>query len=207
MSYFCAGESEVASTLNHCSRCHRLRSDLTRVSFTNDNMEDKYLCKDCLDEFMKSMFDFDCYFNANPKTQYDKIRCLMKRMNEHGFEEKKTESHNMDDREKTKRTLESIWPLVKKMADIDFHSGVHSSTYLTEESAELVVELGNLVKNLCKTDRQKQDFRDVEEEIVDVLVTCFTYLANHGLSLDWILGVMEIKLCRGIRRFEEEGEL
>lgn len=104
--------------------------------------------------------------------------------------------------------------LLDHVACIDSHSGIKETAYMKEEATELIVELGNFIKKLCKMERSKElfgdnsvDYEAAKDEAIDVLTTILVFLRRHDMYLDEIYDKIEYKLKRTIYRFREKGEV
>lgn len=104
--------------------------------------------------------------------------------------------------------------LLGHVACINSYSGVEETTYMKEEAAELIVELSDFLKKLCKMERSKElfgsnsvDYEAAKDEAIDVLTTILVFLRRHDMYLDEIYDKIEYKLKRAIRRFRENGDV
>lgn len=91
----------------------------------------------------------------------------------------------------------TIPALIKRVAKID----EDDPTNIVEE------ECTELLKEICKTRRNKGSRDALAEEAIDVIITAATLLVNLGYSEEMIEEGMRFKLERAIDRFEENGEI
>lgn len=191
-----ADDSTEETSFRSCDRCGKqyLERDITDICLPNMHTDHKWLCKKCYEEFKKSLFDFEVYFKADPSDNFNKITGLQRRL--------RTVDHDFDD----------ILELLDYVVKIDEAAKVGEETYMTEESAEMIVELEEFIKKLCKIERLRKDLEEnsvnytkAKEEGIDVLTTVLVYLRRHGANLDEVLGGVQAKLKRTVERFKKDG--
>lgn len=87
-----------------------------------------------------------------------------------------------------------------EVANINSHSGVSQNIYVIEECSELI-------KELTKAARKKEDGVKIVEEACDVLTTVVTLLYMYDIDDESIKKAMLFKCKRAIERYRTMGEL
>lgn len=79
--------------------------------------------------------------------------------------------------------------------------------YVTEEISELIIEIANFQKALCKAERGKVSKDAIFEEAVDVLTALLVFFIRDDFPIGNILNMVEYKIRRAVERYQLNGEL
>lgn len=81
------------------------------------------------------------------------------------------------------------------------------STFVIEETSELVVELMKLVKILCKEERKKVTREEVFGEACDVMATIMMFFVKNGYPTHDVFTYISGKYRRAAERFSDNNEI
>lgn len=81
------------------------------------------------------------------------------------------------------------------------------SIFVIEESSELVIELMNFVKKLCKEERKKTTREEIFEEACDVMATLMLFFVRNEYPTHDVFTYISGKYRRGVERFTNKKEV
>ena len=94
----------------------------------------------------------------------------------------------------------SLKDLIKAVSNMDSNSGVSQSIYVIEECSELI-------KELMKKERRKENKTNIINEACDVLTMVFVLLDQYGVSEAYIKEQISFKCKRALDRYANDGEV